>query len=68
MFVVLYDMTKEDEANLDRWEGSELGFHKKIRCRVHRQSSDTNTRAGAGLAVRASTRGRAAYRRRATSA
>src|ERR1700712_1157848 len=41
VFVVLYDMTKEDEENLDRWEGSELGFHKKIRCRVHRLSSDT---------------------------
>ncbi len=43
VFVVLYDMTKEDEENLDRWEGSELGFHKKIRCRVHRESSDTST-------------------------
>ena len=42
VFVVLYDMTKEDEATLDRWEGSELGFHKKIRCRVDRLSSDTN--------------------------
>lgn len=38
VFVVLYDVTKEDEANLDRWEGSELGFHKKIRCRVERTS------------------------------
>ena len=52
VFVVLYDMTKEDEENLDRWEGSELGFHKKIRCRVHRQSSDTTHRPGARLAVR----------------
>ena len=42
VFVVLYDMTKEDEHNLDRWEGSELGIHKKIRCRVERTSSDTN--------------------------
>ena len=42
VFVVLYDMTKEDEANLDRWEGSELGIHKKIRCRVHRTASDTS--------------------------
>ena len=31
VFVVLYDMTKEDEKNLDRWEGSEFGIHKKIR-------------------------------------
>ncbi|KUI30099.1 gamma-glutamylcyclotransferase [Mycobacterium sp. IS-1496] len=36
VFVVLYDMTKEDEETLDRWEGSELGVHKKIRCRVDR--------------------------------
>lgn len=43
VFVVLYDMTTDDEAALDRWEGSELGFHKKIRCRVHRLSSDTDT-------------------------
>ena len=43
VFVVLYDMTREDEDRLDRWEGSELGIHKKIRCRVHRVSSDTTT-------------------------
>lgn len=43
VFVVLYDMTKEDEGTLDRWEGSELGVHKKIRCRVDRLSSDTDT-------------------------
>jgi hypothetical protein len=42
VFVVLYDMTKEDEKNLDRWEGSELGVHKKIRCRVDRTASDTS--------------------------
>jgi AIG2 family protein len=42
VFVVLYDMTKEDENHLDQWEGSELGIHKKIRCRVERTSSDTN--------------------------
>ena len=29
-------MTREDEDRLDRWEGSELGIHKKIRCRVDR--------------------------------
>src|SRR5947208_16238881 len=26
VFVVLYDVTREDEARLDRWEGSELGL------------------------------------------
>ncbi len=33
VFVVLYDVT-DDEVNLDRWEGSELGLHSKIRLRV----------------------------------
>ena len=43
VFVVLYDVTAADEANLDRWEGSELGVHSKIRCRINRESSDTST-------------------------
>ena len=34
VFVVLYDVTPEDEARLDRWEGSELLLHQKIRLRV----------------------------------
>ncbi|MEZ5153672.1 gamma-glutamylcyclotransferase [Rhodococcus zopfii] len=34
VFVVLYDVPDEDERSLDRWEGSELGFHRKIRVRV----------------------------------
>lgn len=34
VFVVLYDVTAEDEANLDRWEGGELGIHRKLRLRV----------------------------------
>lgn len=38
VFVVLYDVPDEDEASLDRWEGSELGIHRKIRLRV-----DTDT-------------------------
>ena len=37
VFVVLYDMTGADETNLDRWEGSELGIHTKIRCRIDRE-------------------------------
>ncbi|MFV0493613.1 gamma-glutamylcyclotransferase [Mycobacterium sp.] len=41
VFVVLYDMTPADESNLDRWEGSDFCVHKKIRCRVRRESSDT---------------------------
>jgi hypothetical protein len=42
VFVVLYDVTKEDEETLDRWEGSELGIHKKIRCRIHPLTTDTD--------------------------
>ena len=34
VFVVLYDVTAEDEKNMDSWEGSDFGIHKKIRCRV----------------------------------
>lgn len=34
VFVVLYDVTDDDESSLDRWEGSELGIHRKIRARV----------------------------------
>lgn len=34
VFVVLYDVPAEDELNLDRWEGTELGVHRKIRARV----------------------------------
>ncbi|AOW92181.1 gamma-glutamylcyclotransferase [Rhodococcus sp. WMMA185] len=34
VFVVLYDVPEEDETRLDRWEGSELGLHRKIRVRV----------------------------------
>lgn len=34
VFVVLYDVPEEDEARLDRWEGAELGLHRKIRVRV----------------------------------
>ncbi|MGJ0119161.1 gamma-glutamylcyclotransferase [Williamsia sp. MIQD14] len=34
VFVVLYDVTSEDESSLDSWEGSELGIHRKIRARI----------------------------------
>ena len=43
VFVVLYDVTPPDELNMDRWEGAELALHKKIRCRIDRESSDTTT-------------------------
>ncbi len=41
VFVVLYDVSDEDEKRLDRWEGSELGIHRKIRLRI-----EMNTPAG----------------------
>ncbi|GAA1876759.1 gamma-glutamylcyclotransferase [Pseudonocardia ailaonensis] len=34
VFVVLYDVPDHDAAQLDRWEGGELGMHKKLRLRV----------------------------------
>ncbi|MEO8814229.1 MAG: gamma-glutamylcyclotransferase [Mycobacterium sp.] len=36
VFVVVYDVTPADEQSMDRWEGSDFGIHKKIRCRVER--------------------------------
>lgn len=41
VFVVLYDVNAEDEQRLDRWEGSELGIHRKIRLRVDRSDGGT---------------------------
>ena len=41
VFVVLYDVNAEDERRLDRWEGSELGIHRKIRIRVDRSDGGT---------------------------
>lgn len=34
VFTVLYDVSPEDERQLDQWEGSEFGMHKKLRLRV----------------------------------
>jgi hypothetical protein len=34
VFVVLYDVSVEDEQLLDRWEGSDFGIHRKLRLRV----------------------------------
>lgn len=35
VFVMLYDLTDEDERLLDQWEGGDLGLYRKIRVRVH---------------------------------
>ena len=34
VYVMLYDVAPEDEPQLDRWEGSDLGIHRKIHVRV----------------------------------
>lgn len=52
VFVVLYDVTSDDEKNMDSWEGSDFGIHKKIRCRVDRDDEITSDSAdGAGTHV-----------------
>jgi hypothetical protein len=40
VFVVLYDVSELDAPQLDRWEGGELGLHKKLRLRVHTLDGD----------------------------
>src|SRR5919112_5076339 len=40
VFVMLYDVPEHDAALLDRWEGGELGLHKKLRLRVHTLDGD----------------------------
>ena len=37
---MLYDVPDHDAARLDRWEGGELGLHKKLRLRVHTLEGD----------------------------
>ncbi len=34
VFVALYDISEQDEAALDQWEGADLGVYTKIRVRV----------------------------------
>jgi gamma-glutamylcyclotransferase (GGCT)/AIG2-like uncharacterized protein YtfP len=34
VFVMLYDVNRNDESQLDQWEGTELGIYSKIRVRV----------------------------------
>jgi gamma-glutamylcyclotransferase (GGCT)/AIG2-like uncharacterized protein YtfP len=34
VFVALYDITSGDEAQLDEWEGADIGLYRKIRLRV----------------------------------
>jgi len=34
VFVVLYEITDDDEAALDEWDGATLGYYRKLRVRV----------------------------------
>lgn len=34
VFVMLYEVPAEDERNLDRWEGSDLELHRKLRVMI----------------------------------
>lgn len=40
VFVMLYEVAPEDEQALDRWEGSDLGIHRKLKARVQTMSGD----------------------------
>ncbi len=40
VFVMLYDIAPEDEPLLDRWEGSDLGIHRKLHVRVQTLDGD----------------------------
>jgi AIG2-like family len=40
VFVALYDITDEDEATLDSWEGTDPGQFRKIRVRVNTLDGD----------------------------
>lgn len=40
VFVGLYDVTPQDEAVLDAWEGADTGLYRKTRLRVHTLDGD----------------------------
>ena len=40
VFVALYDVTGQDEALLDSWEGADTGLYRKTRLRVHTLEGD----------------------------
>lgn len=42
VFVVLYDVPDDDEPALDRWEGSEIGLHRRIRVRIEPERPEAN--------------------------
>ncbi|HEX2176439.1 MAG TPA: gamma-glutamylcyclotransferase [Nocardioidaceae bacterium] len=40
VFVAVYDVTADDESNLDEWEGASPGLYRKIRVRVEMLEGD----------------------------
>ena len=40
VFVAVYDVTPGDEADLDAWEGVDLGLYRKLRVRVATMSGE----------------------------
>lgn len=40
VFVALYDVSAQDEAALDQWEGIDVGIYRKIRVRVETLDGD----------------------------
>jgi gamma-glutamylcyclotransferase (GGCT)/AIG2-like uncharacterized protein YtfP len=40
VFVVLYDLSEADEAELDGWDGADLGYYRKSKVRVSTLDGD----------------------------
>jgi gamma-glutamylcyclotransferase (GGCT)/AIG2-like uncharacterized protein YtfP len=40
VFVMVYDVPSQDEAELDRWESADSGLYRKIRVRAHTLRGD----------------------------
>jgi gamma-glutamylcyclotransferase (GGCT)/AIG2-like uncharacterized protein YtfP len=43
VFVAVYDVTDEDEMNLDSWEGADTGLYRKTRVRVSTMAGEQVT-------------------------
>ena len=40
MFVAVYDVTSEDESELDQWDSADTGLYRKTRVRVKTMSGE----------------------------
>jgi gamma-glutamylcyclotransferase (GGCT)/AIG2-like uncharacterized protein YtfP len=43
VFVMVYEVSHEDEERLDQWEGVDIGLYRKLRLRVHMLDGDVLT-------------------------